>query len=344
MINYIHGNIFESEAEALINTVNCVGVMGRGLALQFKNKYPDNFLAYQQACKLGQVKIGKMFVVDTHQLMPPKYIINFPTKNHWRENSKIDYIEDGLKDLIDIIKQYQIRSIAIPPLGAGLGGLEWNLVKQKIEHYIKDLTHIDIWIYEPNSTTINTTQAQTVPQMTVSRASLIELINRYLQGLLDPTISLLEIHKLMYFMQETGENLRLNYTKYHYGPYAENLRHVLKAIEGYFIQGYLDGGDKPYKPLTVLPQATIEAQKLLMQHPQTQENFNRVSCLVEGFESCDGLELLSTVHWAVNKEYQYNLEQCIEYIYNWSEKKKRFTPRQIEIAYQHLKNQGWIEK
>lgn len=342
MIKYMTGDIFDCEAEAIVNTVNCIGVMGRGLALQFKNKYPENFKAYQQACKLGAVQIGKMFVFQNNQLLSPRYIINFPTKDHWRGKSKIEYIETGLQDLIAVIQHNHIQSIAIPPLGAGLGGLDWQLVKQKIEYSLSHLGNVDIYIYEPDTTTQYHTQTQEIPKMTTGRASLIELMNRYLQGLLDPTISLLEVHKLMYFMQESGENLRLKYIKHHYGPYAENLRQVLKAIEGHFIQGYLDGGDNPHKPLTIMKNAIIDAQTVLKNSPQTQIHFEKVSQLVDGFESYDGLELLSTVHWAVIKEEKYVLNQCIDYIYQWNEQKKRFTRRQIGIVYERLKEQGWI--
>lgn len=343
MIKYMTGDIFNCEAEAIVNTVNCVGVMGRGLALQFKNKYPENFKVYQQACKLGEVQLGKMFVFQNNQLLSPRYIINFPTKDHWRGKSKIEYIEIGLQDLIAVIQRNHIQSIAIPPLGAGLGGLDWQLVKQKIEYSLSHLDNVDIYIYEPNNAIQHHTQTQEIPKMTTGRASLIELMNRYLQGLLDPTISLLEVHKLMYFMQESGENLRLKYTKHHYGPYAENLRQVLKAIEGHFIQGYLDGGDNPHKPLMIMENAIIDAQAILKNSPQTQIHFEKVSQLVDGFESYDGLELLSTVHWAVIKEEKYDLNQCIDYIYQWNEQKKRFTPRQIGIAYERLQEQGWID-
>lgn len=148
-IKYVSGDIFDCEAEAIVNTINCVGVMGRGLALQFKNKYPENFQAYQQACKLGGVQTGKMFVFQNNQPSSPRYIINFPTKEHWRNNSKIEYIETGLQDLISVIQQNHIQSIAIPPLGAGLGGLDWQLVKQKIEHSLSHLDNVDIYVYEP---------------------------------------------------------------------------------------------------------------------------------------------------------------------------------------------------
>ena len=150
MITFTTGNIFESNAQAIVNTVNCVGIMGAGLALQFKKIYPANFAAYQKACRNGQVRPGRSFVF-TNRSTPPEYIINFPTKRHWRDSSRIEDIEAGLKDLIGIIRANNIRSIAIPPLGAGLGGLEWERVKALIQASLKGLNDVDITVYEPKT-------------------------------------------------------------------------------------------------------------------------------------------------------------------------------------------------
>lgn len=347
MIHYTTGDIFDSDAEALVNTVNCVGVMGRGIALQFKNKYPKNFKVYQQACKQGEVVAGKMLVFATGELMNPQWIINFPTKRHWRAKSRIEDIELGLDDLINIIHQNQIRSIAIPPLGAGLGGLDWHEVRQKIEQKLSSLLDVDIFVYEPIGAPMSDkiSHVQEVPNMTAGRAALIGLMQRYLNGLLDPFVSLLEVHKLMYFMQEAGENLRLRYKKHHYGPYAENLRHVLNQIEGHFISGYADGGDQPTKPLTLVESAKEKARDFLDQEKYlaTRQHFERVSKLVEGFESAYGLELLATVHWTVCKENITELDSIIQFIHDWNEKKQKFTPKQIEQAHRRLRQQGWIE-
>lgn len=344
MIEFKTGDIFESDAEALVNTVNCVGIMGRGIALQFKNKYPRNFKAYQQACKKELLKPGKMFVFETEQLVLPKWIINFPTKRHWRGKSRIEDIESGLIDLVKVIQEKNIRSIAIPPLGAGLGGLEWRDVRLRIEQTLNHIRNVKIFVYEPNraSETSQLNHLAKVPEMTAGRAALIELMNRYLKGFLDPYISLLEIHKLMYFMQESGENLRLKYVKHHYGPYAENLRHVLKAIEGYFISGYADGGDMPNKPLKLVPGSVEDAQQFLSKHTNSYANFEKVTELVDGFESSYGLELLATVHWLAKKEGIMNKENLINSVHQWNERKKIFTPRQINIAYDRLLNQGWL--
>ena len=139
MIRFTTGDILAEDAEALVNTVNCVGVMGRGIALQFKKAFPENFRVYAAACRRGEVQPGRMFVFETGALTNPRYIINFPTKRHWRGNSRIEDIDAGLKDLATVIRQRDIRSIAVPPLGAGLGGLEWSEVRPRIERDVARL-------------------------------------------------------------------------------------------------------------------------------------------------------------------------------------------------------------
>lgn len=344
MIELTQGDILRADVEAIVNTVNCVGVMGRGIALQFKKAWPNNFKAYATACNDKQVQPGKMFVFETGQLANPRYIINFPTKRHWRGASRMEDIEAGLVALVATIREKKIQSIAIPPLGSGLGGLDWQQVKQKIEQAMHALPETRILLYEPKGTPENDVIARNkaAPNMTAGRAVLIELIQRYLAGLLDPTVSLLEVHKLLYFMQEAGEPLRLKYCRAHYGPYAENLRHVLNAIEGHYISGYADGGDAPDKPLQLVPGAAEEAKQFLEQHPQTRNRFNRVSSLVEGFESPFGLELLATVHWLCKHEHFTSTEEVIQATHAWSNRKGQFTPRQIELALGVLNRQHWL--
>ncbi|MBC2771161.1 type II toxin-antitoxin system antitoxin DNA ADP-ribosyl glycohydrolase DarG [Pusillimonas minor] len=344
MIEYTSGDILKCEADALVNTVNCVGVMGRGIALQFKNVFPDNFKAYEAACKIKEVQPGRMFVFETGQLTPPRFIVNFPTKRHWRGKSRIEDIESGLVDLVNVIRSRGIRSIAVPPLGAGLGGLDWQQVRQRIEHALANLDDVQVLVYEPSGAPAaeKIAHVRDVPKMTAGRAALVELMQRYLGGLLDPFVTLLEVHKLMYFMQEAGEPLRLKYIKHHYGPYAENLRHVLKAVEGHLISGYADGGDAPEKSLSLVPGAVEDAKAFLDQHTESRANFERVTKLVEGFESPYGLELLSTVHWVLTREstsVQNNLERQV---YAWNARKRQFTSRQLAIAEERLRSQGWL--
>jgi len=346
MIEYKSGDILREDAEALVNTVNCVGVMGRGIALQFKKAFPKNFKAYSAACKKDEVEPGRMFVFETGQLTNPRYIINFPTKRHWRGKSRMEDIEAGLADLVDTLRQYDIRSVAIPPLGSGLGGLEWVEVKPRIEDYLASLEDVQVMVYEPKGApaTDRMVHNRDVPRMTAGRAALVELMDRYLRGLLDPFVTLLEVHKLMYFMQEAGEQLRLNYRQAPYGPYAENLRHVLNAVEGYMVSGYADGGDAPDKSLKLVPGAVREASAFLKQQSDTLDRFERVSELVEGFESPFGMELLSTVYWVLKHEKPESVDDVVQQTYAWAERKRQFTPRQIGLAVDVLASRGWVDK
>jgi O-acetyl-ADP-ribose deacetylase (regulator of RNase III) len=343
MIEFTNGDILRDESEAVINTVNCVGVMGRGIALQFKNAYPANFKAYEAACKRHEVQPGRMHIFETGHLTPPHYIINFPTKRHWRGKSRIEDIEAGLKALAELIRNKGIRSVAIPPLGSGLGGLDWKDVKPRIEAALTNLNDVRIVVYEPKGAPASEAMVhrREVPAMTAGRAALVELMNRYLSGLLDPFVSLLEVHKLMYFMQAAGEPLRLKFTQAPYGPYAENLRHVLHAIEGHLTVGYADGGDAPDKPLSLVPGAVEDAAAFLARHTDTLTRFDKVAALVEGFESPFGLELLATIHWVMTHEPVRTLNDVIARTYAWNTRKQQFTPRQIGIAVKVLSEQGW---
>jgi O-acetyl-ADP-ribose deacetylase (regulator of RNase III) len=344
MIELVRGDILKSGADALVNTVNCVGVMGRGIALQFKNSYPENYNAYAAACRRDEVQPGRMFVFETGQLTPPRFIINFPTKRHWRGKSRLEDIDAGLVALVETIRAKGIRSIAIPPLGSGLGGLDWDVVAPRIKAALAPLVEVQVLLFEPNGAPSAEVMARQreVPEMTAGRAALVELMRRYVAGMLDPFASLLEIHKLMYFLQEAGEPLRLRYVKGHYGPYAENLRHALNAIEGHLISGYADGGDTPDKPLGLVPGAVEDAQIFLEKHADTRKRFDRVGELVSGFESPSGLELLATTHWVMKHEGATKPQEVTERLRAWNARKAQFTPRQIEIATRVLVERGWV--
>lgn len=345
MIEFKTGDIFRADAEALVNTVNCVGIMGRGVALQFKNAFPENFKAYEAACKRDELQPGQMFVFETGWLANPRYIINFPTKRHWRGKSRIEDIESGLKDLVKEIRERRIKSIAIPPLGSGLGGLEWGQVRPRIEAAMRDLEGVSVVVYEPYASSDPQPAKRTgkVPNMTEGRAALVGLMRRYLGGLLDPFVTLLEVHKLMYFMQEAGQPLRLRYVPAPYGPYAENLRHVLREIEGYFVSGYANGGDAPGKELSLVPGATEDAEAFLANHLETRARFERVAGLVQGFETPFGLELLSTVHWVSTRNQASSADDVLAKVYAWGDQKRQFSKRQILLARDVLMKQGWIE-
>lgn len=341
MITYTTGDILKADAEAIVNTVNCVGIMGRGIALQFKNAFPDNFKAYKIACDQDEVQPGKMFVFETGTFTNPKFIINFPTKRHWRGKSRMQDIGSGLEALVAEIRERGIRSIAIPPLGSGLGGLNWPEVRLRIEEALHGINDLDVIVYEPNSAPV-ATQSREVPNMTAGRAALVVLMHRYLAGLMDPFVTLIEVQKLMYFMQAAGAPLRLNYVKHHYGPYADNLRHVLTKIEGHLVSGYHDGGDAPDKQLELVPGAVKDAEMFLSDHSDTKSLFDRVGVLVDGFETPFGLELLATVHWVATQEHAASSEEIIAKVHGWNDRKRRFSPRQIDIAYQTLQSKGWL--
>ncbi len=318
--------------------------MGRGIALQFKRAYPENFKAYAAACRRRDVAPGRMFVFETGQLTHPRFIINFPTKRHWRGRSRIEDIEAGLKALVAEVRDRRIRSIAIPPLGAGLGGLDWSEVRPRIERALRDLPDVRVVVFEPQPAPApaQAGRARKVPAMTAGRAALVGLMDRYLGGLLDPFVSLLEVHKLMYFMQEAGERLRLRYVAGPYGPYAENLRHVLQAIDGYYVSGYGDGGDAPDKILELVPGAVSDAKASLEAHAESQARFEKVARLVEGFESPFGLELLATVHWIATREHPVGEEDLVTRTYSWAERKRQFSPQQIRLARRVLADRGWL--
>ncbi len=345
MIEPTRGDILKADAEALVNTVNCVGFMGRGIAAQFKRAFPDNFDIYSAACGRGEVVPGRMLIVPTHQLSGPRSIINFPTKRHWRAKSRIEDIDAGLRALVEDVRRLGIRSVAIPPLGCGLGGLEWRDVRPRIVRAFEALPDVRVLLFEPTGAPAADRMAPAAepPDMTRGRAVLVALMNRYLVGSMDPLVSLLEVHKLMYFAQESGEPLRLEFRAAHYRPYAENLRHVLAAIEGHFVSGYADGGDAPEKALELLPGALEDAMAVLATDSATRKRFDRVAKVVEGFETPSGMELLATVHWVATHEGMRGIDAITERVHGWNEHKRSFTPRQIQIAHDALRERGWLE-
>jgi O-acetyl-ADP-ribose deacetylase (regulator of RNase III) len=344
MIERRFGDSLEADAEALVNSVNCVGVMGRGIALQFREAFPDNYKQYKLACDQEMLKPGIMLVHDTGRLTNPRYIINFPTKRHWKGNSRIEDITAGLPALVEEVRRRGIRSIAIPPLGCGLGGLDWAEVRPLIARAFSALPDVHVLVYEPGPALAPQLQARSEqkPNMTAGRAALLGLMRRYLAALFDPTISLLEIHKLLYFMQESGEDLRLRYQKHYYGPYADNLRHVLSRIEGHFIGGYGSESERPDTSIELLPQAAEEAEAFLNDHAETRARFERVGQLIEGFETPLGMELLATVHWVNSREGARTVEEAVADTYAWNERKRIFGEEQIRVAWEALERHGWL--
>ncbi|MBL8221112.1 MAG: macro domain-containing protein, partial [Bryobacterales bacterium] len=262
----------------------------------------------------------------------------------WKAKSRMEDIEAGLPELVEEIRKRNIRSVSVPPLGCGLGGLNWDEVRPKIMEALNALPEVRVRVYEPAGAPEAAAMVKDsrVPVMTPGRAVLIELMSRYLAAVMDPFITLLEIHKLMYFMQEAGEDLRLKYEKAPYGPYATNLRHVLSLVEGHFITGYGDAEDAPERPIELLPGVAEDAAKFIESHPETQLRSERVAKLIHGFETPFGMELLSTVHWVCAREGAKSEQDTIQRTYAWSERKRGFDRRQIVMAREVLLSQGWV--
>lgn len=343
MLELTTGNLLDAQAEALVNTVNTVGVMGKGIALQFRLAFPRNYELYQSACKRGEVVPGKMFVVPTDRLDDPKYIINFPTKLHWKGKSRLEDIDTGLVDLVNVIRRENIKSVAIPPLGCGNGGLNWSEVRPRILSALAVLPDVKISVYEPGGAPLaeDIAVATKKPAMNPNRAALIAMMLNY--GEAGYRLTLLEIQKLAYFLQLAGQPLKLEFLKEQYGPYAENLNHVLQRLEGHFIRGYGDRiGDASVR---ILPEASEEAGRFLADDEATHKRIERVRELIEGFETPYGMELLATVHRVVAEGNipASGYGDVVAAVHAWNERKARTFPAgHIQTAQAQLRSLGWI--
>ncbi|PRD54695.1 type II toxin-antitoxin system antitoxin DNA ADP-ribosyl glycohydrolase DarG [Sphingobacterium gobiense] len=341
MIQFLQGDLLQADTQALVNTVNTVGVMGKGIALQFKNRFPKNYQIYKEACKRQELKIGQMLVVKDGDLLNEKYIINFPTKEHWKSPSKIEYIEQGLSDLKEVIKQYSIKSIALPPLGCGNGGLDWNIVKPMI---VESLGNLDVLIsvYEPNAAIKNFLQAEEISQqkkLTPAKAMILYLMFHY--EAVGNISSLFSANKLAYFLQESGENLRLNFKAYHYGPYAVQLNHVLYSINGVYLKGLEQNQAKAFEPLLLNYDRYNEVESFVKSNLSIllMDRLRSVLKLVEGFESTYALELLASIDFLRKQENVSSLEEVKARIGRWNQRKANlFKLEHIELAYDHLES------
>jgi O-acetyl-ADP-ribose deacetylase (regulator of RNase III) len=347
MIHTVRGNLLEANVEALVNTVNTVGIMGRGVALQFKLAFPENYELYRQACERGEVRIGRVFTYDLRRLQNPRFIINFPTKEHWRGKSRLAYIDAGLVDLVREIRERGIESLALPPLGAGLGGLKWSDVFPRIRQAMADLPNVEVLVYEPvGAPAADMIVSTPRPAMTSGRAALIALMGRYRSTLMDEGVTLLEIHKLMYFLQESGEPLRLQYVKGIYGPYSTNLHHVLERLEGHYIRGYGDGSENPGKVIEYDENVLREAESFVHHRVDTRVRFERIERLIDGFDTPYGLELLASVHWvAMNEDPAARRDPAVatSRVHDWSDRKRAmFRSEHVRAAWERLKAEGWL--
>lgn len=348
MITEAYGNLLDADVDALVNTVNTVGVMGKGIALQFRRAYPDMFAAYERAVKAGEVQLGHMHVWATEAMTGPRYVINFPTKGHWRARSRLRDIDTGLQDLLRVVSELGIRSLAVPPLGCGNGGLQWSEVEPRIRAALEHLDpDVQVVLYPPGKAPSAAAMRSTSepPTMTPARAALVRILTRYSERALEA--SLVEVQKLLYFLQVAGEPLRLNYAKAQYGPYADNLRHALLNLEGHYVVGFGDGSVKvaEAEPIRVLKGADSLAENALSAHPETIERIERVLDLIEGFESAYGMELLASVHWITRESADAagNPDAAVPLVRSWTPRKGRmFTPDHIRVAWHALHDRGWL--
>ena len=339
MIKFIEGNLFESSSEALVNTVNTVGVMGKGIALQFKNQFPNNFKSYSKACKEGRIEIGKLFLTEEESLIAGKrIIINFPTKTDWRKPSEYEYIEYGLKDLAKILTEKNIHSVAIPPLGAGHGGLDWNRVKELMQKYLADLD-CEILIYQPDSV-IQEVMKKERAKLTPARAMLLSVLFDLVKN--GEFVSEFAAEKVAYFLQRFGaeEEFKLNFQPNFYGPYSGKLRHVLYNLNGSYISGYSAKDKKPFEELGLNFEAENDIENYLkgLEDKKYSVTVEKTKSFLTGFYSSFALELLSTVDYIMETKKAKSVEAITKHLEEWSDRKKTlFTnPKFISIAVSKL--------
>jgi O-acetyl-ADP-ribose deacetylase (regulator of RNase III) len=310
MMKFIQGNLLDAQSEALVNTVNTVGVMGKGIALMFKEAFPANFRAYEAACEKKQVHVGRMFVTENAVFSGPRWIINFPTKKHWRHPSKLEWITEGLSDLKSVIREHGIRSIALPPLGAGNGGLDWREVRAEIERALTDLDDVDVLVYEPTDKYQNVAKRTGVEKLTPARALVAEMIRRY--WVLGIECTYLEVQKLGWFLERTivslemRDPLNLKFVADKYGPYSDRLRHLLDGLDGTYLHCDKRLSDAGPSDTIWFDEERRRHVELFFQQDANKE-LERVLDItakrIDGFQSPLGMELLATVDWLIEREH-----------------------------------------
>jgi O-acetyl-ADP-ribose deacetylase (regulator of RNase III) len=334
MIEYKEGNLLESDAQALVNTVNTVGVMGKGIALQFKNQFPENYKAYRNACKAGQISIGKLFTYKELSVDGPKLIINFPTKTDWRKPAEYAYVEAGLSALVQLINDQKIASVALPPLGAGNGGLEWLRVKELIERYLSDSSCL-IHVYQPNYSVQEVLKAERV-KLTPARAMLLSVLFEVVRN--GEFVSEFAAEKIVYFLKRFGatEFDRLVFQPNFYGPYSGQVRHVLYQLNGSYLSGYSAMDKKPFDALNIVRDAEADVDAFL-KRPEYKTNWDiveRTKNFLSSFYSPFALELLSSVDYLINTHHINTTDEVSRYLEEWSDRKKTLfaNPQFVSLA------------
>jgi len=341
MIKHIKGNLLESKTQALVNTVNTVGVMGKGIALQFKNTFPNNYKTYRNACINKELNIGQLLITTEENLISgEKIIINFPTKTDWRKPSEYEYIEKGLIELRNCILKNNIKSIALPPLGAGNGGLNWGKIKTLIQKHLSDL-ETEILVYQPNAIIQETLKKERI-KLTPARAMLLSVLYDLVKN--GEFVSEFSAEKITYFLQRLGakKDFKLNFEPNFYGPYSGKIKHLLYYLNGSYIVGYSSKDKKPFEEIGLImsyEQDVLDYLKKL-DNPNYLEIVNKTKNFLSGFYSYFALELLSTIDFICQTEQVKDLDIIMEKLKNWSNRKTELFSNKnfIEIALQQLKH------
>ena len=358
MIRFEKGNLLEAPTEALVNTVNEVGVMGKGIALIFRESFPENTRAYLDAAKEGDVHVGRMLIVPTESLFGPRWIINFPTKKHWRQPSRLDWIRAGLRDLVRVIREQGIASIAIPPLGCGNGGLEWAQVKKEIEAAASELPDVEFVVYEPTAAYQNAPKRAGLEALTPARALIAELVRRY--AILGFECTNLEVQKLAWFLSRSltilkvVDPLDLRFSANKYGPYADRLRHLLDGLDGSYLhceKRLSDAG--PFDRIWFEDRKRDAIQHYLSQPALASyvPALERTANTIDGFESPLGMELLATVDWLlVDRQLEPTVQGMRAALTKWpggksaaARKRRLFDDRMIGLALDRLADTRALE-
>ena len=339
MIHYEKGNILESSAEALVNTVNTQGIMGKGIALQFKKAFPHNFKVYKDACSIGGLAPGKLLIVKDQDLLGgSKWIINFPTKTSWRKPSEYEYIERGLDELVKRLPEISVSSLALPPLGSGNGGLDWNKVKGIIENKLSKIT-VDITVFEPNALIEETMKKERV-KLTEARAMLLYMLYQLQKS--GEFVSEFSSEKMCYFLQKFGGSryLKLDFQPNFYGPYSGKVRHVINYLNGSYIMGFSAMDKKPFETLQLIPDGEETVKQYLDEKPELKKITGATENFLDGFYSDFALELLSSIDYITQKEDSYDFDKVKTSLTNWSDRKRTLfsNDRFISIALDHLKS------
>ena len=344
MITYTSGNLLEADTEALVNTVNTVGVMGKGIALQFAERFKTNLKLYKEACKSGSLQVGQLLAVKDADMHGERLIINFPTKKDWKHRSSYAYIEEGLKALVTLIKQRNITSIALPPLGCGNGGLQWAKVKPMIEDHLGALD-LRVVVYEPSAAIKQVLQKETAREvkLTPGRAMLLHALFNF-ERLGEPA-SLFVANKLAFFLKLLGEAQlkRLEFKPANYGPYSVGVQHALYDLNGVYLKGLEQHDAKPFEELDLNYDRRAEVEDYISRTLNAEQHarLGRLTDLVAGFRSTYALELLSSVAYILSAEPQLDVPAIQERMKSWSKRKQALADADnVRVAYEHLAAYG----